>query len=178
MHIVFSLLYAPFVVYLFKHFDIQIVSLSVFSISLVWLIIILKKNAPLQTLLFPIFYMIFSSFCFFLEDFIVLKVLPLSLSILVGFYFIYDIYTKNSLVLHFAKRFKKDITPKEEEYIQSSTYLWASASFLNIFIHIYVLLDDNINYWIIYSSFGWYFVFLITFIIQIIHKKLFFKGKI
>ena len=176
MHIVFSLFYAPFVFYSLKHFDIRTVSLIIFATSLIWFLFALKKD--MESALFPFFYICVSLLCFFIGSFIILKSLPLLISVLVGLYFFYSFLTKNSVIITFAKRFKKNISQKEEQYIQGSSLIWVAASLVNIFIHSFVLLDDNINYWIIYSTFGWYFVFVTAFIVQMIHKKLFFKETI
>ena len=72
-------------------------------------------------------------------------------------------------------RFKKDVAEEEKEYIHKSTLFWCLSSIINITIHIVILLSNNINYWIYYSSVGWYFIFIFTFIIQMIHLKIFFR---
>ncbi len=175
MNIVFSFAYAPFVFLSLKYFEIQTVSLIIFTSSLLWFILSIKKDK--NALLFPLFYMGVSSVCFFAENFMVLKSLPLLISMLVGIYLFYSYLTKNSVIISFAKRFK-EISLKEERYIQNSTILWVFASLVNILIHGFVLLDDNMDYWVIYSTFGWYFVFITAFIIQMVHRKIFFKETV
>ncbi len=174
MHILFSLLYAPFVFVSLKYFDLKMVSGIIFTISIIWLLIVFKKG--LKESIFPFFYIVVSLCAFLLDNFILLKSLPLLISILVSIYFFYSYFTKNSFILLILEKFKKTVDEKEKLYIQNSTLFWAIASLVNISFHLYVLYNDNINYWIIYTSIGWYFVFLGAFIIQMTHRKFYFKG--
>lgn len=174
MHIIFSLLYAPFVFISLKYFNLKIISVVIFIISMIWLFIVFKKG--LKEIIFPFFYIAVSLCAFLVNNFMLLKSLPLLISILVSSYFFYSYFTKNSFIFLILEKFKKTVDEKEKVYIQNSTLFWAIVSLINISLHLYILYSDNIHYWIIYTSFGWYFVFLGAFIIQMIHKRFYFKG--
>ncbi len=175
MHILFSLFYAPLVFLSLRYFDLKVVSSVVFIIALIWLVIAMRKNY--KESIFPSFYIIVAILAFSFENFLLLKSLPLLISILVSLYFFYSYFTKNSFILLVLDKFKKDISTNEKEYIQKSTLFWCIISIINIFIHIFVLQSDNINYWIYYSSIGWYFVFIVAFVLQMIHKKIYLKKE-
>ncbi len=66
---------------------------------------------------------------------------------------------------------KKDISQKEQEYIHNSTLFWLGISCINICLHIGVFLNDNIDFWIYYSSIGWYFIFVFAGILQFLHRR-------
>lgn len=173
MHILFSLLYAPFVFLSLRYFDLKVVSSIIFLISLIWFFIVFKKG--FKEILFPTFYLGVSCCAFVLDDFMLLKSLPLLISILVSLYFFYSYFKKQSFILLFLEKLKKEVDEKEKNYIQKATLFWALVSVVNIALHLFVLYNDNINYWIIYTSIGWYFVFGLAFILQMIHKKIFLK---
>ena len=173
MHILFSLLYAPLVFISLRHFDLNIVSSVVFCVALVWFFIAYKKSY--KETIFPLFYIVISILAFSFDDFVFLKSLPLLISSLVSLYFFYSYFTKNSFILQILDKFQKEVSTQDKEYIQKSTLFWCVVSLINISIHIFIFLSHNINYWIYYSSIGWYFIFIIAFILQMIHKKLFLK---
>lgn len=173
MNILFSLLYAPLVFISLQHFDLKIVSIIIFCIAIIWFFISLKKSY--KETIFPLFYIVISILAFSFNDFIFLKTLPLIISTLVSSYFFYSYFTNNSFILIILDRFKKEVTKEEKEYIQRSTLFWCVTSLLNIFIHLIILLSNDMNYWLYYSSIGWYFIFISAFIVQMIHLKMFFK---
>lgn len=91
---------------------------------------------------------------------------------------LYTYITRNSFIFIFLEKIKKKVGDEEKEYIQKSTILWFYASLVNLSIHCFVLYSGNTQYWIFYSSIGWYFVFIITGIIQFIHRSIYLKkGK-
>ncbi|MDD3462118.1 MAG: hypothetical protein PHW07_00590 [Sulfurospirillaceae bacterium] len=107
---------------------------------------------------------------YFLEDFVVFKFLPLIISIFFTYLLIKSYYRKNSIILKFARKWLT-IDEKEELYIHKSTLFWIFIAFLNLFLHVAVLVSKNSNYWIVYASFGWYLVFAFGGVIQFLHRK-------
>lgn len=90
---------------------------------------------------------------------------------------LYTYITRNSFIFIFLEKIKKKVGDEEKEYIQKSTILWFYASLVNLSIHCFVLYSENTQYWIFYSSIGWYFVFIITGIIQFVHRSIYFKKE-
>ena len=176
MNIIFSLLYAPVVFLALKYFDIQEASIAIFVASFLWFIVQVRhKNI---TILFPLFYMIIALIAYFSEAFFVLKVLPLFISIVFSLFLFVSYVQKRSLILYFANKYAPhDIDEKEAHYIHKSTLFWFLVTLINIAIHLFAFFNPSMNFWLYYSSIGWYFLFLGAGIIQFFHRKYWFKKR-
>ena len=176
MHILFSFLYAPIVVLLIHYFDIKTVSLGILVFGGFWLFAL--KHKSIKTALFPLFYIIVAIGAFLYDDVLVLKFLPLLISIAFTFFLIISYFDNASIILRFAcKIHKRPLSHDEEVYINHSTLFWILLASLNIFLHVSILILENDHYWIIYSSFGWYSVFIIGGIIQFLHRQFIFLKR-
>jgi len=177
MQILFSFLYAPIVVILLGYFDIKTVSIGLFIFGLLWLLS-LKKQA-IKTTLFPLFYIAIAVGAFVLDDFLVLKFLPLLISLAFIFFLMASYFDNDSIIVHFARKIhKRPLSEKEEVYINRSTLFWIGLACINIVLHVSVLLLKNDHYWIMYASFGWYFVFILGGIVQFLHRQFIFLKRI
>lgn len=169
MNLIISFLYAPLVFYTLKNYELKIVSICILTFSLVWFISIINQTK--KELIFPTFYILISFLAYYLDSFLVLKILPLLISVLISIFMFYSYFSKKSFIFTFLAKMNKEVDEKEKLYIQKSTLFWSFASLINIILHIFVLTHEDISYWLYYSSFGWYLVFIITGIIQFIHKE-------
>ena len=157
----------------FRYFDIKTTSVIVFFTSIIWFLASIKKG--FKQSLYPLLYIFISILAYSLKSFDILKVVPLLISSFITLFIAISYIRNNSVILYFAKKFAKhDISPREQEYIHESTLYWIGVSLVNVLIHIYVFLDKNIDYWIYYSSIGWYFIFLFAGILQFLHRKFIF----
>lgn len=175
MNLIISLFYAPVVFYSIKNFELKTVSLVIFIFSLIWLILSIKKG--LKEYIFPLFYLGVSLLAYSLNSFLLLKILPLLISILISIFILYSYILKNSFIFIFLEKINKKVEDDEKAYIQKSTLFWFFVSAINVLIHTYILYLEEIVYWTFYSSIAWYFLFILAGIIQFIHKKIYFKGK-
>lgn len=176
MHILFSFLYAPVVVVLLSYFDIKTVSMGLFGFGIVWLLSLKKRE--IKTTLFPLFYITIAIGAFALDDFLVLKFLPLLISLAFIFFLMASYFDNDSIILHFARKLhKRPLSHKEETYINHSTLFWIVLACVNILLHVTILLLKNDHYWIIYSSFGWYLVFIVGGIVQFLHRQFIFLKR-
>lgn len=177
MHILFSLLYAPVIVVLLGYFNIKTVSIGLFCFGLIWLLSLKKRE--LKTTLFPLFYITVALIAFMLDDFLVLKFLPLLISLAFIFFMIASYFDNDSIILHFARKIhKRSLSSKEEAYINLSTVFWIVLAGINILLHVSILLLNNDHYWIMYSSFGWYLVFVFGGIVQYLHRRFVFLKRL
>ncbi|RXI37069.1 hypothetical protein CRU99_12525 [Malaciobacter mytili] len=177
MNILISLLYAPFVFFSLRYFDIKIVCINIFIISLLWFFITIKKDY--KQALYPLVYIFIAVITYFIESFYILKVLPLLIAIFFTALILISYINKTSIILFFAKKFsKKNIDKKEEEYIYKSTLFWFFVALVNCLIHFYIFISENISFWLYYSSFGWYFIFIFAGILQFLHKKFIFNKSL
>ncbi len=176
MSIFISIIYAPFIFISLQYFDISIVSVAIFVISVIWFFIELKhgkKNA-----IYPSLYIILSISTFFLEEFLVLKILPSIVAILITMIMLISYLKKESIILHFAQKFtKKELPEIEKQYIHNSTLFWIFICCINILIHYLAFLDPNLDFWIYYSSVGGYLLLVFAGIIQYLHKKYVFDKR-
>jgi len=176
MNILISIIYAPLVFVSLRYFDIQIVSLVVFFLSWIWFVIAFKKEK--KNSLYPLLYIVISFCTFFLEELLLLKVIPLLISVVITSLIFISYINKKSIILYFANKFsKREISTNEKEYIENSTLFWIAISSLNIICHIFILLNGNMEFWVYYSSFGWYFIFLFGGILQFLHRKFIFLKR-
>lgn len=173
MNLIISLLYAPIVFTSLRYFDITKVSLAIFCLSILWFLLVFKKGY--KEYLYPLLYICISILAFFLKEFLILKTLPLLISSFITALIFISYLNKTSIILFFAKKFsKKELSQKEEEYIHKSTLFWFFTSLINAIIHLIIFFDTNMNYWIYYSSIGWYFVFIFAGVLQFLHRKFIF----
>lgn len=173
MNILISILYAPLVFMSLRYFDIKITAISIFFVTLIWLFFSLKKG--FKESLYPITYILIALLAFIFEDFIVLKILPMLISAVISSIILISYLNKTSIILYFAKKFsKKEISIQEQAYIQRSSLFWFFIGLINTLTHLYIFLDDNINFWIFYSSIGWYSLFIGAGILQFLHRKFIF----
>lgn len=173
MNFLISILYAPVVFYSLQNFELQVVSLCIFLFSLIWFSLTFKKG--FKEYFFSLLYLFVSILSYFLDSFLLLKILPFLISSLIFLFMTYTYFTKNSFIFIFLEKIKKEVEKEEKEYIQKSTLLWIIASLVNLGIHVFILYSNNLEYWLFYSSIGWYFVFILTGIIQFVHKKIYFN---
>ena len=176
MNFILSLLYAPFVFAAFRYFDIRTVSLAVLTMSLIWLAFACRKGK--KEALYPLLYSIIALLAFFLRDFSILKVVPLLISGFITLFITISYIRDNSVILYFARKFARHkLSVEEEAYIHRSTLFWIGVSLTNVLIHLYCFLDKRIDFWLYYSSVGWYGVFLAGGVLQYLHRRFVFARR-
>jgi len=175
MNFLLSLLYAPLVFAAFRHFDIRTVSLVILVISVIWFLFVMRKGG--RQILYPLLYIVIALLAFSLRNFALLKVLPLLISTFITLFIAISYLRNNSVILHFAKKYARHtLSEREKAYIHHATLFWVGVSLVNVLIHLYAFLGENMDFWIIYSSVGWYAVFLTGGILQYLHRRFIFIG--
>ncbi|QKF83508.1 hypothetical protein [Halarcobacter ebronensis] len=175
MNLLISIVYAPIVIYLLNNFDIKKSALFISFFSFLWFVFIIKK-AEKKELVFPVLYLIIGLVTYFLNSSFSLKLTPLLFSLLISFFILYSYLIKESFIFIFLKKLKIEVAENEKIYIHKSTLFWFLFSIINSICHYIILYTKNDNYWMFYSSIGWYFLFFIAAFLQFLHRKLFFKG--
>jgi len=175
MNFLLSLLYAPLVFAAFRHFDIRTVSLVILAVSVVWFLFVMRKGG--RQILYPLLYIVIAVLALSLRDFAVLKVLPLLISTFITLFIAVSYLRNNSVILHFAEKYARHtLSEREKAYIHHSTLFWVGVSLVNVSIHLYAFLNQNMEFWILYSSVGWYAVFLTGGVLQYLHRRFIFTG--
>ncbi|MCI0501578.1 MAG: hypothetical protein L0Y61_07505, partial [Epsilonproteobacteria bacterium] len=113
-----------------------------------------------------------AGFAYFSTDFLALKIMPLLLSLFFTLLILFSYLQHKSIILHFVEKFSKiPLDTQEKEYIQKSTFFWFILSLINSAIHLMIYLAPDVSFWIYYSSFGWYFIFIFGAIVQFLHRQ-------
>ncbi len=173
MNLIISLIYAPIVLFSLKYFDIKVASVYIFIFSSMWFLINVKKG--FKEYGFSILYMLFALFAYFTESSLFLKITPSILAFIVTSFIFYSYITKSSFVIYYISKFKKNLSDEEKIYLQNSTLFWFFVALVNLALHIYIIIYCDILIWMGYSSFGWYFIFILAGMLQYLHRKLIFK---
>lgn len=177
MSFILSIFYAPFIFFAIKHYDIQIVSIFIMLFASFWLLFTFKKG--FKESIYPIFYLTFALSAFFLQELLLLKSMPVIISLAIALAFLISYIKKQSIIIYFAKKFKqKEFNAQELEYIHHSTLFWVFVSFTNVLIHFYALLTDNMLFWAFYGSIGGYGFIALAGLVQLLHKKLIFEKSL
>lgn len=175
MGLIISILYAPLVLVALQYFDIKLVSVVMFFISIIWFGLVIKKDK--KEWFYPILYVFVAIGAFLVNDFLVLKILPSIVALFIALVFFVSYLQKKSIILHFVKKYKKEeISKNEEEYIHKSTLFWIGVCLLNTLIHIYAFYDNEVEFWLFYSTIGGYLMFIVFGFLQMLHRKYIFKG--
>jgi len=176
MNFIFSLIYAPFVFMALKYYDVKIVSIMILTISLIWLFLL--KNKKDISLLIPLFYLAIAVFAYFSEAFLVLKTIPLLIALFFSCVILLSYFQEKSMILSFAEKMTKEpIEESEKRYIHQSTIFWFLVSLVNVGIHFSFYLNTNLDFWLFYSSIGWYFLFLLAGSMQFVHRQFIFLRR-
>ncbi|MGM0533248.1 MAG: hypothetical protein ACQERK_01990 [Campylobacterota bacterium] len=171
-----SLLYAPLVFFAVHTFDIATVAVFVAAASCIWLILTYKNGWI--SMLYPFMYLAFALFAFIFQHLVILKAIPVVISLIVAAVFIISYAQKRSVILYFAKRFhKRKLTPKEQHYIHRSTLFWITVTVSNVAIHLYALLGENLAFWAFYGSVGGYGLLGLAALAQFLHKRFIFDAQ-
>ena len=127
----------------------------------------------------PIIFFLLKYFNTSLEEVLVLKAFPLIISSIITILIFLSYIKKKSMILYFAKKFSKsEISEQEKEYIHKSTLFWIAVSFINVLVHLNIFLATSAEFWVFYSSIGWYFLFLFAGIFQFLHRKFVFLKRV
>jgi len=133
----------------------------------------------LSLLYAPIIFFSLKYFNSSIEEVLVLKALPFIISLIFTIIIIISYIKKRSVILYFAQKFSKsNIEDEEKKYIHKATKFWIFISMINVTIHFFIFLNINANFWLFYSSIGWYILFITAGVLQFLHRKFVFLKRI
>jgi len=124
----------------------------------------------------PAIYFAFLYFDINMNILLTFKLFPLFMSFLVTGLILKSYYSNNSMVLQFANKLRKyNLDIGDDEYIKKSTLFWVGVSSVNVLVHIYMYFQSNTELWVFYASIGWYSVFILGGILQLLHRHFIYK---
>ncbi len=170
---ILSLLFAPLFVLCIHYFEFQTVVLVYLVISIVYFIYTFIKKIELKELLVPSIYVGILSIAYYFSSFQSVKYIPVILSSIFLLMFIDAHLNQRWMILGFTKRFyTKELSVDEIKFLKQGDAYWVVVMLINTMIHLYIVNFCTDTTWALYSSVGWYVLFFVSLIAQIIYGKL------
>ena len=168
----FSILFAPTFVLSLHFFDFRVTSLIYLIIAIFFFIYTWRHKESYKDLVMPTIYIIALSIASYLSSFETVKFIPVTLSMIFLTLFIDSHYNKREMVLEFTKRFyRKELSQAEENFLKDGDFYWIFIMLINTCIQIYVIYYSSDVVWAFYTSIGWYILFFVSLIVQILYGK-------
>jgi hypothetical protein len=171
---ILSLLFAPVFVILLHYFEFVWVVRFYLFVAIGFFIYSYIKSDNRRDMLMPSIYLVALSLANYFSSIEVVKFVPVTLSFIFFFLFIDATYRKKHMILGFTQKFyPKRLSKEEEEFVKNGDRYWIVVTGINTLIQIYMIyIDDNIL-WAFYTSVGWYILFFVSLITQIIYGKVY-----
>ena len=170
----FGLIFAPLFVVLLHYFKFESVVLVYLVMACGFFIYSYVKKDSLKDMVLPTIYVVALGIAYYFSSFESVKYIPVTLSVIFLFLFIDSHFNKREMVLGFTKKFyPKELTQEEIEFLKKGDGYWVVVMLINTMIHLYVVNFTSDVVWAFYSSIGWYILFFVSLIIQIVYGKVY-----
>lgn len=171
---VLTIALAPSFVLLLHYFEFRTVVLVYLVFAIVFFIYSYIKRTSYKDMVMPSIYMIALSIAFYFSSLQSVKYIPVILSGIFLLLFIDAHYNKKEMILKYTKKFyKKKLSYEETEFLKQGDGYWVIVMLINTLIHLYVVNFTSDVIWALYASVGWYILFFIALIIQIIYGRVY-----
>lgn len=171
MSSVFTLLFAPTFLIFLHYFEFRVVVSIYILLSIFLLIYTYIKHKFSKDLAIPTIYFLLFVVSYFFASFIVVKFIPVMISLMFLVLFIDASINKRALILKLTQKFyPKKLTEEEMLFLQDGDKYWVWAIAISTLIQFSLLFYDNI-FWAFYSSAGWYIYFFLALIVQILYGR-------
>lgn len=166
---IFTLLYVPFILIACHYFPVSTVGISLVIVGLGWVILLAYRHGELKDFVSPVVVGLLGLGAWISGDLIALKFYPLVLSLLFLLYFIGAVVTKRYVLIEWVEKFKKrPLESSERRDVIVSHWFWIGVLGVNSSLHLYFLLKENTFLWAIYSFAGWYLLFGMAMVLQLL----------
>jgi len=170
----FGLIFAPLFVVLLHYFKFELVVLVYLLMACGFFIYSYMKKDSLKDIILPTIYIVALSIAYYFSSFETVKYIPVTLSSIFLFLFIDAHFNKREMVLGFTRKFyPKELSIQEVEFLKNGDGYWVVVMFINTMIHLFVINFTSDVVWAFYTSVGWYILFFVSLIIQIIYGKVY-----
>jgi intracellular septation protein A len=171
---ILNLLFAPIFVLLIHYFELKVVVLGYLILAIIYFIYSFIKKQTKKDMIIPTIYVVILSLGYYFSSLQSIKYIPLILSTIFLMMFIDSHFNQKYMILNFTKQFySKDLSAKEIEFLKHGDLYWVVVMGINTIIHFYVVNYTSDAIWAFYSSIGWYILFFISLIAQIIYGKVY-----
>ena len=169
-----GLIFAPLFMVLLHYFRFDLVVLLYLAMACGFFAYSFLKKNSLKDMILPSIYVIILSIAYYFSSLQTVKYIPVTLSVIFLFLFIDAHFNKREMILGFTKKFyPKKLTQAEVEFLKKGDGYWVVVMLVNTLIHLYVVNFTSDVVWAFYTSIGWYILFFVSLIIQIIYGKVF-----
>lgn len=171
---ILGLLFAPLFVVLLHYFEFKSVVLVYLAIAIIFFIYSYLKKESYKDMVMPTIYLVALSVACYFSSFETVKYIPVTLSTIFLLLFIDSHYHKREMVLGFTRKFyPKKLMHDEVEFLKKGDGYWVGVMLVNTLIHLFVVNFSSDIVWAFYTSVGWYILFFVSLIVQIIYGKVF-----
>lgn len=168
----FSIIFAPSFVIMLHFFEFNEVTSFYLFVALAFFIYSYKIKQNLRDMLMPSIYLIALLIAYYFSSFETVKFIPVTLSVIFLALFIDSHYNQKWMVLGFTKKFyKKELSSNEEEFLKNGDAFWIFVMLINTLIQVYVIYYASDIIWVFYTSIGWYILFFVSLLVQILYGK-------
>ncbi|GEM_PF-2693780 len=167
----FMLLFVVGVVVGTHYLETTTLAMLLFTISLFQIIYIKIRSLSKEEYIVPVFALFVSLSVWMLDDVAIFKLLPVALSALFFLKFLNAyLYKKPFLanMLRVIPRLK--LSDEKLMWIDNSHLYWAAVNAINLILQIAVLAAP-LKIWALYTTVGWYLLFSIALVAQIIYIR-------
>ena len=167
-----TLLYVLFIVIGLRFFTPSEVGIALMVSSAALFGYHLYKKAPLKDALLIIAAFFAALFVTISSNTLLFKALPIILSATFFLKFLHATYTKKPFLGDIVKKVPKvPLNAKKLAYIDSSHGYWSVVNGINLLLQIVVMFAP-LNIWALYTTVGWYLLFGIALMAQILYGKM------
>ncbi len=171
---ILSVLFAPVFVILLHYFEFDMVVKFYLIVAIVFFIYSFSRKQYARDMLMPTVYLVALILANCFSSMEVVKFVPVSLSLLFFVLFVDAAWNKKHMILGFTKQFyPKELDEAEEAFVKNGDGYWAVVTFVNTLIQIYVVYAGSDIVWAFYTSVGWYILFFVSLVAQIIYGKVY-----
>ncbi len=169
-----GLIFAPAFVLLLHYFKFEHVVLGYLLMACVFFVYKYINRDSFKEMILPSVYVIALGIAYSFSSVESVKYIPVTLSIIFLLMFVDAHFNKKEMVLGFTRKFyPKPLSSAEVEYLKNGDGYWVVVMLINTLIHLYVLNFTNDIVWAFYASVGWYILFFVSLIIQIVYGKVY-----
>jgi hypothetical protein len=171
MSSVFTLLFAPTFLIFLHYFEFKVVITLYIALSILLLIYTYIKHKISKDLVIPIIYFLLLTNAYFFASFIMVKFIPVMISLMFLTLFIDATINKRELILKFTQKFyPKELSKEEILFLKDGDKFWVWAVSISTLLQFALTFYDDVL-WAFYSSAGWYIFFFISLIIQVVYGR-------
>ncbi|MFK5882256.1 MAG: hypothetical protein QM482_08565 [Sulfurospirillum sp.] len=169
-----NIILAPMFVLLIHYFKFTEVVLGYLVMALLYFVYQFFKMKSYKDIVIPSVFVLILGIAYYFSSFQTVKYIPVTLSIIFTLLFIDAHFNKKYMVLGFTREFyKKELSAREIEFLKKGDGYWVIVMLINTLIHLYVVNFTSDIVWAFYSSIGWYILFFVALITQIVYGKVY-----